>query len=76
MSDTIINMDYLLVDKLTPDQLESGDFIEVDDEIVSVIEVSDDSTGDYYIVSFENEFGEKDVTKFFYTDAIKLFILQ
>ena len=76
MSDTINDMDFVLVDKLTPDQLESGDLIEVDNEIVTVIESSDDSTGDYWIVSYENEFGEKDLTKFYYTDTVGLFVIR
>ena len=74
MSDTMMSMDYLLVDTLNADQLEVDDLIGLGDEIVKIIAITPMRFG--YTLTYENEFGEKDLTKFFYTDEIKLFILQ
>ena len=70
----MMNMELLHADDLTPDQLMLGDLIKVGPDIVEVIFIESDSTGDNYSVQTENEFGEKEVVEFSYTDSIPLYV--
>ena len=74
MSDTMISMDLIHADNLAPDQLMLGDLIKVGDDIVEIIFIESDSTGDNYDVQTENEFGEKEITQYSYTDLIPLYV--
>jgi len=68
------DMELINADTLTPDQLMIGDLIKIEDDIVEVIFIESDSTGDNYDIQTENEFGEKTVTQFAYTDLIPLYV--
>jgi hypothetical protein len=74
MSDTMIAMDLIHADDLAPDQLMIGDLVKIGDDIVEVIFIESDSTGDNYDIQTENEFGEKEVTQYSYTDSIPLYV--
>ena len=51
-------MELIKADVLTADALEIGDLISFDDDIVEVISIDVDSTGDIYSVQVSNDFGE------------------
>jgi hypothetical protein len=74
MSDTIVNMELIHADNLTPDQLMIGDLVKIGDDILEVISIESDSTGDNYDIETENEFGEKEVVEYAYTDLISLYV--
>jgi hypothetical protein len=74
MSDTMIAMDSIHADNLTPDQLMIGDLIKTGDDIVEILFIESDSTGDNYDIQTENEFGEKEIVQFAYTDLIPLYV--
>ena len=74
MSDTITEMKLIHADNLQPDQLMLGDLIKVGDDIVEILFIESDSTGDNYDVQTENEFGEREVTQYGYTDSIPLYV--
>jgi len=74
MSDTMISMELIHADNLTPDQLMLGDLIKIGDDIVEVNFIECDSTGDNYDIQTENEFGETEVTQHSYTDLIPLYV--
>jgi hypothetical protein len=74
MSDTMIAMDLIHADNLTPDQLMIEDLIKFGDDIVEVLGIESDKAGDVYHVGYQNEFGEKDVAEFYYTDLIPLYV--
>jgi hypothetical protein len=74
MSDTMIAMNLIHADDLTPDQLMLGDLIKIGADIVEVIFIESDSTGDNYDIQTENEFGETDFTQYSYTDKIPLYV--
>jgi hypothetical protein len=74
MSDTMMTMDLIHADNLQPDQLMLGDLIKIGDDIVEILFIESDSTGDNYDVQTENEFGEKEITQFGYTDLIPLYV--
>jgi hypothetical protein len=74
MSDTMIRMeeDFRLVDILNADQLEVGDLIGLNDEVVRVIEIAPAKFG--YVVTYENEFGEKEISDITDDERFELFI--
>jgi len=74
MSDTMISMELIHADNLTPDQIMLGDLIKVNEDIVEVIFIESDSTGDNYDIQTENEFGETEVVQYSYTDLIPLYV--
>jgi hypothetical protein len=74
MSDTMVSMELIHADNLTPDQLMLGDLIKIDNDIVEVIFIESDSTGDNYDIQTQNEFGEKEVTQYAYNDVIALYV--
>ena len=59
MSVTMIAMDLIRVDILTPYSIEPGDLIGIDNEVVTVTSVESLSTG--YRLEYVNDFGEEDV---------------
>lgn len=70
----MINMELIKVDSLTPDSLEIGDLINYNDEIVEVLFIESDSTGDNYDVQVVNDFGEKEVIQFAFDDIIDWYV--
>ena len=74
MSDTMTEMKLIHADNLQPDQLMLGDLIKIGDDIVEILFIESDSTGDNYDVQTENEFGEREVTQYGYTDSIALYV--
>jgi hypothetical protein len=74
MTVTMNSMELLHADNLTPDQVMLGDLIKIGEDIVEVIFIESDSTGDNYDIQTENEFGEKEVTQYAYTDVIPLYV--
>ena len=74
MSDTLISMDYRFVDILNADQLEVGDLIGWNSEVVKIIAISSLHYG--YSLVIENEFGEKDSIDISEDEKIELFIFE
>jgi hypothetical protein len=74
MSDTMETMELIHADNLEPNQIMLGDLIKIDNDIVEVIFIESDSTGDNYDIQTQNEFGEKEVTQYAYTDLISLYV--
>jgi len=72
--DTMKTMELIHADNLEPNQLMIGDLIKVNDDIVEVIFIESDSTGDNYDIQTENEFGEKEFIQYAYTDLIPLYV--
>ena len=70
----MIAMELVHADNLTPDQLMLGDLIKIENDILEVIFIESDSTGDNYDIQTENEFGEREVTQYSYTDTIPLYV--
>jgi hypothetical protein len=74
MSDTITSMKLIHADTLTPDQLMVEDLIKVDEDILEVISINSDGTGDNYEIETQNEFGERETYTFNYIDSIPLYV--
>jgi hypothetical protein len=74
MSATMIDMELVYADLLTPSQLLDGDLIKIDTDIVEVISVKDDSSGDNYTITYRNDFGEQDEYLCNYEEMFNLYV--
>jgi hypothetical protein len=74
MTATIISMELIKADTLTADSLEIGDLISYNDEIVEVLFIESDSTGDNYDIEIVNDFGEKEVVQFAFDDEVDWYV--
>ncbi len=74
MADTMINMELVKADTLTVDSLQIGDLVEVYGEIVEVIFIESDSTGDNYDIQVRNDFGETEVVQFAFNDELNWYV--
>ena len=74
MNATMSDMELVFADELKPDQLMIGDLIKVNNDILEVIFIESDSTGDNYDVQVKNEFDELEIIQFAYTDSIPLYV--
>jgi hypothetical protein len=74
MADTMLAMDYRLVDVLNSDQLEAGDLIGLSDEIVEIIDIETTKSG--FVLTILNEYGEKDIVEINDGEQFELFVYQ
>jgi hypothetical protein len=74
MSVTIIDMELIKADSLTVDALEIGDLIGYNDEVVEILFIESDSTGDNYDIEIVNDFGEKEVIQFAFNDEVDWYV--
>ncbi len=70
----MMSMKLIQADTLNPDQLMVEDLIKVDEDILEVISIDSDGTGDNYEIETQNEFGEREFYTFRYTDLIPLYV--
>jgi hypothetical protein len=75
MSDTITNMELVYVDTLTPSQLMENDLVEIEGNVVEVIYIECDSTGDNYAITYRNDYDEEDDFICNYEHMFKLYAL-
>jgi hypothetical protein len=74
MTATMETMKFVYADLLTPSQLMEGDLINIDDDIVEVVSVVDDATGDNYTITYRNDYGEEEEYFCTYEDMFKLYV--
>ena len=74
MTATMETMKFVYADLLTPSQLMEGDLINIDNDIVEVISIVDDATGDNYTITYRNDYGEEEEYLCTYEDMFKLYV--
>ena len=74
MTATINNMDLVWADKLTPGSLMEGDLIKVDGELIEIISIDCDATGDNYFIEFADVYGESDTTTIAHDSYVDLYV--
>jgi hypothetical protein len=74
MTATITNVKFVYADLLTPSQLMEGDLINIDNDIVEVLSIVDDATGDNYIIRHRNDYGEEEEANCTHEDMFKLYV--
>jgi hypothetical protein len=67
-------MELKFADNLTPDQLMPEDLIMVEDEVVEVLAIASDETGNVYAVAYKDEFGEKNIAQFQHDEFVSLYV--
>jgi len=67
-------MELIKADSLTVDALEIGDLIGYNDEVVEILFIESDSTGDNYDIEVVNDFGEKEVIQFAFNDEVDWYV--
>ena len=70
----MIDMELIKADTLTADSLEIGDLISYNNEIVEVLFIESDSTGDNYDVQIVNDFGEKEIIQFAFDSEVDWYV--
>ena len=74
MAATMMNMELVFADKLTPGSLMPDDLIKFDDEMYEVIEINSDSTGDNYFIDVVDAYGEPTVITIEYDTYVELYV--
>jgi len=67
-------MELVKADSLTIDALEIGDLISYNDEIVEVIFIECDSTGDNYDIEIKNDFGETEIVQYAFNETVDWYV--
>ena len=67
-------MKLVYADLLQPSQLMEGDLINIDNNVVEVLSVVDDASGDNYTITHRNDYGEEEETYCTYEDMFKLYV--
>ena len=67
-------MELVKADSLTVDALEIGDLISYNDEIVEVIFIHCNSTGDNYEIELKNDFGEKEIVNYSFDEKVDWYV--
>ena len=70
----MVNVEFVKVDELNVDQLEIGDLIQINDDIVQVCEVVSLANG--YVITYSDDFGEKDLIEVDDYAKFDLFVLK
>ena len=74
MSATITNMELVWADKLTPGSLMEGDLIKVDGDLIEIISINSDSTGDNYLIEYTDAYGEQDTLTVLYDTYVDMYV--
>jgi hypothetical protein len=74
MTATITNMELVWADKLTPGSLMVDDLIKVDGELIEIISIDSDATGDNYIIEYADAYGERDELTISHDSYVDLYV--
>ena len=74
MPATINNMELVWADKLTPGSLMVDDLIKIDDELIEIISIDSDSTGDNYFIDCVDAYGEPDTITVAHDAYVDLYV--
>lgn len=67
-------MELVWADRLTPGSLMEGDLIKIDDELIEVIKIDSDRTGDNYLIEYADAYGERDEITIAYDAYVDLYV--
>ena len=74
MTATINNMELVWADKLTPGSLMVDDLIKIDDELIEIVSIDSDATGDNYMIEYVDAYGERDELTISYDAYVDLYV--
>ena len=67
-------MELVWADKLTPGSLMVDDLIMVDDELIEIININSDSTGDNYFIDCVDVYGEPNTITIAHDSYVNLYV--
>jgi hypothetical protein len=67
-------MELKFADNLTPDQLMVEDLIMVEDEVVEVLAIQSDSSGNIYLIAYKDEYDEKSTVQLQHDEFVSLYV--
>ena len=67
-------MELVWADKLTPGSLMVDDLIKVDGELIEIINIDSDSTGDNYLIEYSDTYGERDTITIAHDVYVDLYV--
>jgi hypothetical protein len=74
MAATMNNMELVWADKLTPGSLMIDDLIKIDDELIEIINIDSDATGDNYFIDCVDVYGEPDTITIAHDAYVDLYV--
>jgi hypothetical protein len=74
MTATINNMELVWADKLTPGSLMVDDLIKVDNDLIEIISIDSDATGDNYFIDCVDVYGEPDTITIAHDAYVDLYV--
>jgi hypothetical protein len=74
MTATIKTMELVWADKLTPGSLMVDDLIKFEDELIEIIDINSDSTGDNYFIDCVDVYGEPNTITVPYDTYVDLYV--
>jgi len=74
MTATIKTMELVWADKLTPGSLMVDDLIKFEDELIEIIDINSDSTGDNYFIDCVDVYGEPNTITIPYDTYVDLYV--
>jgi hypothetical protein len=74
MTATINNMELVWADKLTPGSLMIDDMIKIDDELIEIVSIDSDATGDNYFIEYADVYGESDTAIIAHDTYVDLYV--
>ena len=70
----MIPMELINAGKFKVSELMEDDLIAINDEVVTILSIEEDSTGDNYFIKHVNDFGEEDIAELNFEDSVDLFV--
>jgi hypothetical protein len=67
-------MELLNAGKFKVSELMEDDLIAIDGEVVTIVSIEQDGTGDNYFIKHVNDFGEQDIAELNFEDSVELFV--
>ena len=74
MTDTITGMELVWADKLTPGSLMVEDLIKIDGDMIEIISIDSDATGDNYFIEYADAYGERDEITIAHDKYVDLYV--
>jgi len=67
-------MELVWADKLTPGSLMQNDLIKFNGELLEVLNINSDATGDNYFIQYSDEYGERDEVTISHDTYVDLYV--
>ena len=74
MTATMNAMELVWADKLTPGSLMIDDLIKLDGDVIEIVGIESDATGDNYFIEYVDPYGEQDTITIAHDAYVDLYV--